>query len=60
MIHEHGPGYGIGHDKGRAHQKVGAQVRMDARFEVAVAGKDRCADEIILQNGLFRPFIQGA
>ena len=32
----------------RAHQEVGADVRVDARFEVAVAGEHRGGDDIVL------------
>ncbi len=60
LVHvlQNGPRYGKGHDKGWAHEKIGAQVGMDAGLKVAVARKHRSADQVVPDNCLFHLFIQ--
>ena len=42
---------GIGHDQRRGRQEIGAQIRMDAGFEIAIAREHRCADHIVGHDG---------
>ena len=45
-------GDGVSDDQRRRGEIVGAHVRVDAAFEVAVAGKHGGSDEIVLADGL--------
>ena len=51
----HRAGNGIGHHQRRRGQEVGPQVRMDACFEVSVAGEHGRADQVVGDNR----FIEG-
>ena len=54
--------YGAGERKRdhqrRAHQEVGFQALVDARFEVAVAGENRCGDQVVFDHGVFEVLVQ--
>ncbi len=52
QVLQHGAGDGVGDHQRRRGEEVGAQVRVDARLEVAVARKHRGADEVVLDDGL--------
>ena len=51
-------GEGKGHHERRRHEEVGLDVLMDARLEVAIAGKDGGGDEIELVDRFFNPRVE--
>src|SRR6202020_3189296 len=53
-------GEGEGDDQGRRHQIVGADFRVDAAFEVAIAGEDAGDDQIFFVDGFGDFFRQRA
>ena len=53
-------GDGVGDDQRRRRQEVGAQVRMDACLEVAVAGQHGGANQVVLHDGFLDRFRQRA
>ena len=50
QVLEHGAGNGIGHHQRRRGEKVGFDVGVDARLEIAVAGKHRGTDQVVLDD----------
>ncbi len=51
-------GEGEGHHQRRAGEKSGAYLRVDAGFEIAVAGEHRAGHQILVDDGLFQFRVQ--
>ena len=60
QIDVHASGDREGDDERRAHQEVGFDALMHARFEVAIAGQNAGGDQIVLADDLFDARIQRA
>ena len=52
QVLQHRAGDGVGDHQRRRRQKVGLEVRVDPRLEIAVARQHRGADEIVAADGL--------
>ena len=48
QVYCHAARQGEGHDQRRRHEEIGLDVLVDARLEIAVAGKDGGGDDVIL------------
>jgi hypothetical protein len=51
-VGQHGARNRVGHHQRRTGEKVGLQVGVDSRFEVAVARQHRRTDQVVLRDGL--------